>query len=189
MDAPVTTPARVPLTERQEQILRLAIAGQRLGWEAAKLDPVCCALERRGMVIAEPSLPGGPPRGPHRFIATPEGRMWVVAADQASGRPPLERVAPSSLWNGQPAPGSRWTAAQLDVLRRERVDDPERCATGTITQRAAVNEGDWTQPPPMKRIELPCLARTRDAARGKLVLPSGAVQWRDIVAWRAARRG
>ena len=186
----MTSPDRVPLTEPQALILRMCVAGVRTGREAAGLDPVMCALERRDLVVREPVDRATAHRGArHRFIATPEGRMWVAAANAADGLAPAERVTPSSPWQGRAVEGSRWTAAQLDALRKEGVHDPERCAIGIIKRRAAVNESDWTQPPPIVRVELPCIARTRAGLRGKVVLPAGAVRWHDLDAWRAAARG
>jgi len=186
----VTSAARVPLTEPQALMLRMCVAGARAGRVAAGLDPVMCALERRDLVMGEPvDRAATHRREQHRFIATPEGRMWVAAANAAEGLAPAERITPSSLWQGRAVDGSRWTAAQLAALRKEGVPDPERCPVGIISRRAAVNESDWTRPPPVIRTELPCLARSRDHRRGKLVLPAGAVQWHDITDWRAAARG
>lgn len=99
------------------------------------------------------------------------------------------RIKPSSLWQGNPVAGSRWTQEQLSVLATSGVSDPERCAVGTIERRARSNDENWTMPPPLVRTDLPCLAVTRDRKRGKLVTPAGATSWLDIVAWQAAARG
>ena len=89
-------------------------------------------------------------------------------------------ITPSSLWQGSPVAGSRWTREQLGALAREGVQSPERVATAAIERRAKVHPENWTLPPPIERLVLPRLALNRAGTRAKVVLPAGAVQWIEV---------
>ena len=87
-------------------------------------------------------------------------------------------ITPSSLWQGTPQPGSRWTVEQTNVLMKAG-RDPAVVQTATVRRGYHRRPGDWMSTPVL--LTLPRLAISRDGKRAKIVTPAGAVQWMDIV--------
>ena len=86
-------------------------------------------------------------------------------------------VTPSSLWQGNPAPGSRWTQEQLTVLAREGVANPEAVDTCVILRRDKSNAENWEMPPKAVEVTLPRLAKARTTGNCLVVTPAGAKEW------------
>lgn len=86
---------------------------------------------------------------------------------------------PSSNWQGTEQDGSPWTVQQVSVLMKLG-KDPLIVRTATVLRAGEITHENWTMPTPKVRVELPCLAITKDGKRAKVVLPSGWTQWMEL---------
>jgi hypothetical protein len=86
-------------------------------------------------------------------------------------------ITPSSLWQGTPVEGSRWTREQLDVLQKRGIH-PDTAATTTVKRTPKFNLDDWTRPPVPILVEVPHLANAKNG-RALVITPAGSTMWLD----------
>lgn len=162
-----------PLTRPQFGTLAVLTGNGDADYDKPAGQTVLRALERRGLAEYRGSraLPGV-----HRWYATAAG--YEVMDDSRPKMLP-ETTDPLGLWVEEPAPGSRWTHAQLQVLRARGFHTPERCPTAKVARYPTDDPSGWEDGARVVHV-VPRLRLRFTGHQALVIRPNGSVGWERV---------